>query len=38
VIRSLFLVATATTLICSVTHLLHHYVRLSEAYGRFVLF
>jgi hypothetical protein len=36
--RTLFLVAAGTLLTFAVTHLIHHYVRLSESYGRLVLF
>jgi hypothetical protein len=38
VLRSLLLVAAGAMLTLSVSHLLHHYVRLSESYGRLVLF
>jgi len=38
VTRSLLLVAAGTFLTFAVTHLLHHYVGVSESYGRLVLF
>lgn len=36
--RSLILVAAAAALVFSLGHLVHHYVRLTEAYGRLILF